>query len=673
MLIASGVEASRGVRHGSLPQLSTSTLNLAETDSPAAAMTETLKFETDIRLQWYNQDFVEGQKYEVVFPRKLLFIYKGDTQSTYPDLLHYELQLNGNLIVIHIEKTIGLFADNYTESHYKEDGTLVTNSPKYKDHCLYQGHIEDDVNSTVVLSTCKGLSGTIQTNEKSFFIEPLRRTDTEEHVVYEAGDMLNHTCGVSGFSLPLNQSNFKSLWVSDAEKRNLWNSKKYVEMYMVADKSIFNKYDRSIQSVKQRLFNILNYVNKVYKSINIYVALIGIEVWDSSDQIEVVSNVDTLLHRFSQWRINSLLPRKHHDNAQFLTDIDFNGTTIGYASMSSMCEPRSSAINQDIFTAAAGVGATIAHEMGHNLGMNHDTAGCTCGAKTCIMFPSVSSDFPLKFSGCSTRDLRNFIYNSYPNCLLNVPAISEILSPAICGNKFVENGEECDCGEPQFAPAGSICRPAKDECDLADLCDGMSPTCKNDSFKMNGYPCMKGQGACYKGTCPIIRNQCAALWGRNAAAAPERCFDINTQGDRVGHCKKEGENYIACEQQDKKCGLLFCVGGEEFPKVSGTVYKIGTCKTHLFEGGLVSTGTKCSDTNVCFNGKCSNIKETYMTESCSKQCQEHAVCDHELRCQCEQGWAPPHCNVTAGASQFVLDVSSLWWWPFMLWILALDM
>ncbi|CAI9564362.1 unnamed protein product [Staurois parvus] len=85
--------------------------------------------------------------------------------------------------------------------------------------------------------------------------------------------------------------------------------------------------------------------------------------------------------------------------------------------------------------------------MGHNLGMSHDKPTCTCGANKCIMYPSVSSDVPLKFSDCSIGDLRNFIYDSYPDCLLNVPISSQILSPAVCSNKFTESGEQCDCGE----------------------------------------------------------------------------------------------------------------------------------------------------------------------------------------------------------------------------------
>ncbi|XP_068128431.1 zinc metalloproteinase-disintegrin-like VAP1 isoform X2 [Hyperolius riggenbachi] len=618
----------------------------------------------------------KGHNYEVVFPRQLHSIYKRDTQNVYPDQLQYELTLNGSLKVIHIEKNLDLLADNYTESHYKEDGTLVTSHSRHQDYCHYHGYVMHDSSSSVVLSICEGLSGIIQTQDRTFFIEPLRMSDSEEHAVYQAMEMGNHTCHVSNMSSPLKPPTFKALWATDAEKQSLLSDRKYIELYMVADHSM------------------------VYKSINIYVALIGIEIWDSKDQIEVVSNVDVLLQRFVVWRLSNLLPRQYHDNAQFLTNVDFQDTVVGYAEMSAMCEQASAAIIQDCVTSAAGVGVIVSHEMGHNLGMGHDNPSCSCGDISCIMFPSASFPFALKFTDCSKNDLKNFIYNRYPDCLLSIPASSQILSPAVCGNRFTESGEQCDCGEPQectdkccdpytcrlrqgfecsegpccrncnFRAAGSVCRPAKDECDIADLCDGMSSTCTKDNFKMNGLPCMNGKGACYKGTCPILSTQCAAIWGRGATAAPDYCFDFNTKGSKMGHCKKEGDKYIACEKQDKQCGLLFCTGGDSFPSISGTVMMQGACKTFVFDGGFVNTGTKCSDTNICFSRKCSGIEDSYKTAGCAEKCPGHSVCDHELQCQCDAGWAPPNCTVYAGAGESLVRLSCLWRWVFLLWLLT---
>lgn len=42
-------------------------------------------------------------------------------------------------------------------------------------------------------------------------------------------------------------------------------------------------------------------------------------------------------------------------------------------------------ISQDHSMSPLGLAATIAHEMGHNMGMSHDAQGCTCDHSDCIM------------------------------------------------------------------------------------------------------------------------------------------------------------------------------------------------------------------------------------------------------------------------------------------------
>lgn len=60
------------------------------------------------------------------------------------------------------------------------------------------------------------------------------------------------------------------------------------------------------------------------------------------------------------------------------------------------------------------------------------------------------------FSACSRRQLRAFFRKGGGACLSNAPDSGLLVRPAHCGNSFVEEGEECDCGAGQVRSA----RPA---------------------------------------------------------------------------------------------------------------------------------------------------------------------------------------------------------------------
>ena len=97
----------------------------------------------------------------------------------------------------------------------------------------------------------------------------------------------------------------------------------------------------------------------------------------------------------------------------------------------------------------------MAHELGHNLGMRHDETiqGCYCPVPQegggCIMSSSIGSKFPRMFSKCSQADLETFIKRPDVDCLANPPDVDRLVGGPVCGNLFVEPGEQCDCGSPQ--------------------------------------------------------------------------------------------------------------------------------------------------------------------------------------------------------------------------------
>ncbi|XP_053319258.1 zinc metalloproteinase-disintegrin-like batroxstatin-2 [Spea bombifrons] len=628
-----------------------------------------------------------GQKYEVVLPRKLHTQHKRDTQSKHPDLVQYGLELEGQPFVLHLEKTEGLISENYTETSYLPDGTPVTNSPRLQDHCYYHGHVKNDSDSAASISTCSGLSGVIVTRGRRFLIEPLKLTDTEEHAVFQAPEEPPKTCGVTNTTW-LEGKSFKSSRSSGAEKQAFLRSQKYVRLYMVADNTMFVKYDRSAETVKKRIFEIVNYVNLVYKAINTFVALTGMEIWEKSDQFQVVPSASVNLDRFSSWRKERLLPRIVHDNAQFITNTDFDGATVGLAYVGTMCsETHSTGVIQDHSKPPISVGATVAHEMGHNLGMNHDSSSCTCDAESCIMSASLSYKTPKFFSSCSHQNFKDFIYDKMPQCMKISPLKTHIQTPPVCGNKFTELGEDCDCGteeectnpccdaatcrlkataqcaegecckDCQIRDAGDICRPAKDDCDLADMCDGKSAFCSSDRYKVNGFSCRSGEGSCYNGKCPTLQSQCTALWGASSQTAVNSCFNVNQRGTNYGYCLKSEGTYVPCEAKDVKCGVLYCSGGADNPNLYASVAAFSNCKAVLHPNGMVENGTKCGDGMVCYSGKCVTTESAFKSTNCSSKCPGHAVCDHELQCRCQEGWAPPTCDTASSTNIIIIVVA----------------
>ena len=107
---------------------------------------------------------------------------------------------------------------------------------------------------------------------------------------------------------------------------------------------------------------------------------------------------------------------------------------------------------------------TLAHEIGHNFGSPHDyPSDCRPGGKSgnYIMFASATSgdrDNNNKFSHCSKANISAVLDaitdGRKTNCF-------EESDGAFCGNKIVEEGEECDCGFDDAECQEECCYPRK--------------------------------------------------------------------------------------------------------------------------------------------------------------------------------------------------------------------
>ncbi|XP_051533774.1 zinc metalloproteinase-disintegrin-like atrolysin-A isoform X2 [Myxocyprinus asiaticus] len=627
-----------------------------------------------------------GKKvYEVVRPIRLHDLHKRDLESR-PDTVKYAIELGGRDIQMHLQRNDGLLTKDYSEAHYTEDGTLVTTTPKDLDLCYYHGKIVNDSDSSVSMSTCDGLRGYFQTAEQRYLIEPLSENDDGDHAVFKY-EAINEDrpmmCGVSNTSWDETGDGFPPR-ISKSRSRSsgptLFQQQKYIELFLVADNREYKKMDSDLVKLRKRIFEIITFINNVYKEINTFVALSGFEVWTDSDKITVSPDAGATLNSFSNWRNSDLIKRHHHDNAQLLSAIDFDGETVGFANTGTQCGSLSTGIVQDHNSEAIAVGATMAHEMGHNLGMSHDGSTCTCSESACIMTAALSYHIPQHFSSCSIGHYEEFLNTINPGCLLNMPKPKDLIQPALCGNGFMETGEECDCGTVQectnpccnaitckltkgsqcatgeccekckIMSNSHVCRPKNDECDLPEYCTGKSAECPEDVFTVNGLPCKDGKGYCYNGQCPMKEDQCIKMWGPTAEVGKDDCYNHNTRGEYYAFCKRTPDKYIPCQNQDVKCGKLFCDKGNGSPNY-GRLVHVGSsnCRATFYNNpeedyGQVDTGTKCREGMVCSQNECVDLETAFKATNCSAKCKGHGVCDHRLQCRCELGWLPPDCE-----------------------------
>ncbi|KAJ8290059.1 hypothetical protein GJAV_G00008260 [Gymnothorax javanicus] len=630
----------------------------------------------------------------------------------HPEKLLCELQTGETLYLLDLEKNQDLMPKPPNVYYYLPNGTGVSLGENFPVHCYYHGSVRGFSQSRVALSTCSGLRGVIVINETlSFELLPeekalregwrekeRREEDEEMHLLNRADRLQSQAggCGVTQTPVP----SLAAVPQVHRSKRDILSETKYVELVLVVDHKEYLNYLKNNKTIIYRMLDVANQVDWFYRPLNVRVALLGLEIWSDQDKIQVDKNPTETLNRFLDWRTRELLPRLRHDNAQLIMGDSFDGTTVGMASQSSMCSTdRSGGVNVDHLVSVLGVASTVAHELGHNLGMSHDTADRRCQCQNeprlggCIMEPSTGFMPGQLFSSCSAKDLSLSLLHGGGMCLFNMPQPERLLGGPRCGNLYVEKGEECDCGllhecnDPccnastcklvpgaqcssdgiccdncKLRPGGWVCREPLGECDLSEHCTGASPYCPANVFLQDGTPCAGAESYCYSGVCSSLDSQCQMLWGPNSTKGPEVCFSsVNKQGSKHGNCgQMPNGTYIPCSAVDVLCGKIQCQGGSERPLLDSSA-QILTTKVHLnhtdlvcrgtyFDLGddvsdpaMVSQGAACAPGKACVNQRCQDVS-VFGVEECRRKCNGHGVCNSNQNCHCEVGWAPPDCR-----------------------------
>lgn len=152
--------------------------------------------------------------------------------------------------------------------------------------------------------------------------------------------------------------------------------------------------------------------------------IVHLEVLDSRNGPATAGGeVGNYLDNFCTWqcRMNRQRASQGHgewDHAILLSGLDLhsggNDRVVGLAYVGGMCQCRFSCtlIQAESFQAAL----EAAHEIGHNLGMDHDGTGNRCDPTRFIMSPGTGAG-KTNWSSCSRRYLEDFLANRQSSCL----------------------------------------------------------------------------------------------------------------------------------------------------------------------------------------------------------------------------------------------------------------
>ncbi|ELV11680.1 Disintegrin and metalloproteinase domain-containing protein 30 [Tupaia chinensis] len=549
------------------------------------------------------------------------------------------------------------------------------------------GSVEGSQDSEATLSMCMGgLRGILNIDAKYYQIEPLKASSSFEHVVYllKKESFSNQTCGLPDGEIEPQMAQEENM-ARIRDFPGTYMHPRYLELVLVFDETRFRFVRGNLSQIINDAILLTAIMDSYFQDVSMRIHLKGLEIWTDYDKINVEHDIlSAVLGGFVIYRKNTLNRRILGDWAHLYLHRRYSDALAW--SFGKVCSVDfSGSVSSILDLNVLGPATWTTHELGHAVGMNHDEEYCQCrGRRSCLMGTGRTG-----FSNCSYISFYRQIHAGV-KCLNDIPEQHYVVRR--CGNKIVENNEECDCGsredclkdrccqsnctlkrgancsiglcchECRFRPSGYVCRQEENECDLAEYCNGNSSNCPKDAYKQDGTPC-KYEARCFRKGCRSRLMQCQSIFGPDAREAPNQCYHaVNLIGDQFGNCDIMGvRTYRRCRSDNSICGRLQCINVKTIPDLPehtllisthlqaenlmcwGTGYHLPMVPLGIPDIGVVNDGTSCGENRVCLNKSCVSVS-VLKFDCLPEKCNGRGVCNNRKNCHCMYGWAPPFCE-----------------------------
>uniref|UniRef100_A0A087Y9A5 ADAM metallopeptidase with thrombospondin type 1 motif 7 n=1 Tax=Poecilia formosa TaxID=48698 RepID=A0A087Y9A5_POEFO len=533
--------------------------------------------------------------------------------------------------------------------------------------------------------------GLFKLSDEEFFIQPLEKSSAETsapqaHAIYKRHASppvrrpviqpisgkpgLNGTCG--------NQSSVEDIerqrerWERRHHKRRRRihqrsvSREKWVETLVVADPKMVDHHGS--KAVEDYVLAVMNIVAGLFRdasignAINVVVVRLILLEQDEED-LKITHHADNSLNSFCKWQKKLNMKGDehplHHDVAVLLTRKDICAAinmpceTLGLSHVAGMCQPhRSCSISEDTGLPMA---FTVAHELGHNFGIQHDGNGNDCepiGKRPFVMSPQLLyGTFLPRWSRCSRRYITRFLDRGWGWCLDDAPGKDRLSLTSMLPGVLYSAVHQCRL---QYGSGSRLCDDMDDVCStlwctvgttchskLDGAVDGTS--CGEDKWCINGecVPAGLGPESVHGGWASWSEwSACSRTCGAGVQSAERDC-DNPAPKHRGRYCLGERRRYRLCNTTPCRADWpsfrnIQCTHFNTLPykgnfyKWEAVINKVSPCELHcrpLNENfsekmrDAVADGTPCYEGNksrdMCINGICQSIGCDYVINSSS--------------------------------------------------------